>query len=209
MTDAYETQVTGTDVSVGDESPMLVVEDISRVDFAKYAGASGDFNPLHVDESYARDAGNPSIFGHGMFTTGLASHLVATGSAWRTSTGSEFASLTESGPATTSLSRARSPTGKTRMTPSASRSSSPLRISTRKLCSAGTRPRRSLPSRDPPLPLVDDQFAVRDLEPLLDGELVDGDTHHRVESQLEGFSVDLVRIAGDGDRQVVGRSLRP
>lgn len=77
MTDAYETQLTGTDVSVGDASPTLAVEDVSRVDFAKYAGASGDFNPLHVDESYAREAGNPSVFGHGMFTAGLASHLLA------------------------------------------------------------------------------------------------------------------------------------
>lgn len=67
---------TGEEVSVGDTAPELVVEDVSRVDFAKYAGASGDFNPLHVDESYAKEAGNPSVFGHGMLTTGFAARLL-------------------------------------------------------------------------------------------------------------------------------------
>ena len=36
-----------------------------------YAGASGDFNPMHHDEVAAKDAGLPSVFGHGMFTMGL------------------------------------------------------------------------------------------------------------------------------------------
>lgn len=70
------TQLTGEDVSVGDTAPELLVEDIDRIDFVKYAGASGDFNSLHVDETYATEAGYPSVFGHGMFTAGLASRLV-------------------------------------------------------------------------------------------------------------------------------------
>jgi acyl dehydratase len=36
-----------------------------------YAGASGDFNPMHTNEVAAKDAGLPSVFGHGMFTMGL------------------------------------------------------------------------------------------------------------------------------------------
>lgn len=36
-----------------------------------YAGASGDFNPMHTDEVKAKEAGLPSVFGHGMFTMGL------------------------------------------------------------------------------------------------------------------------------------------
>ena len=36
-----------------------------------YAGASGDFNPMHTDEVAAQGAGLPSVFGHGMFTAGL------------------------------------------------------------------------------------------------------------------------------------------
>lgn len=76
MTNTDETPITGATVAVGDEGPTLVVEDVSRVDFVRYAGASGDFNPLHVDETYATDAGNPSVFGHGMYTAGLASRML-------------------------------------------------------------------------------------------------------------------------------------
>jgi acyl dehydratase len=36
-----------------------------------YAGASGDFNPMHTDEVKAKDSGLPSVFGHGMFTAGI------------------------------------------------------------------------------------------------------------------------------------------
>ena len=38
-----------------------------------YAGASGDFNPMHHDEVKAKEAGLPSVFGHGMFTAGILS----------------------------------------------------------------------------------------------------------------------------------------
>jgi acyl dehydratase len=36
-----------------------------------YAGASGDFNPMHTDEVAAKEAGLPGVFGHGMFTAGI------------------------------------------------------------------------------------------------------------------------------------------
>ena len=64
-------------LSVGDSAPPRVVESVDRVDFAKYAGASGDFNPIHVDEEFATDAGHPSVFGHGMLTAGFVSSYVA------------------------------------------------------------------------------------------------------------------------------------
>lgn len=51
--------------------PPLVVESLSRTDLVRYAGASGDFNPIHHDETFARAAGNPTVFGHGMLTAGL------------------------------------------------------------------------------------------------------------------------------------------
>lgn len=63
-------------VAVGDEGPTVVVEDLSRPDFVKYAGASGDFARIHYDEPYAREAGYPSVFGQGMLTAGVASTLV-------------------------------------------------------------------------------------------------------------------------------------
>lgn len=44
---------------------------------SRYAGASGDFNPIHYDEPYARDAGNESVFALGMLTAGFASHMIS------------------------------------------------------------------------------------------------------------------------------------
>jgi acyl dehydratase len=58
-------------VSVGDEAPPLVVENLTRTNFVRYAGASGDFNPMHHDDTIATQVGNPSVFGHGMLTAGL------------------------------------------------------------------------------------------------------------------------------------------
>ena len=58
------------DVSKGDEAPVFAHE-LTRTDLVMYAGASGDFNPMHTDEIKAQAAGLPSVFGHGMFTMGL------------------------------------------------------------------------------------------------------------------------------------------
>lgn len=66
-----------SDYSVGDTLEPLIVEDIDRLDFVKYAGASGDFNPIHVVEPYAQEAGNPSVFGHGMLTAGFVASFVS------------------------------------------------------------------------------------------------------------------------------------
>ena len=77
MTDTYERTPIAEDVKVGDIGPEVVVEDVQREDFVKYAGASGDFNPIHYDEPYATAAGNPSVFGQGMLTAGYAASMVA------------------------------------------------------------------------------------------------------------------------------------
>ena len=63
-------------LNVGDEAPPLVVEDLSRTHFVRYAGASGDFNPMHHDDTIATKVGNPSVFGHGMLTAGLMARVV-------------------------------------------------------------------------------------------------------------------------------------
>ncbi len=77
MTDAHGTRLTAADVSVGDAAPEVVIEDVDRQDFVQYAGASGDFNPIHYDEPYAKEAGNESVFGQGMLVAGYAAHAVA------------------------------------------------------------------------------------------------------------------------------------
>src|SRR5947199_6537876 len=58
------------DVAEGDAAPEFS-HDLTRTDLVMYAGASGDFNPMHTDEVAAKAAGLPSVFGHGMFSAGL------------------------------------------------------------------------------------------------------------------------------------------
>lgn len=63
--------------SVGEERSLVVVDDLSRTRIVQYAGASGDYNPLHTDEVYAREtAGYPGVFAHGMLTMGLTARVV-------------------------------------------------------------------------------------------------------------------------------------
>src|SRR5271156_3485406 len=65
-----EKRLSYEDVQVGDEAPVIS-HTLTRTDLVKYAGASGDFNPMHHDEVAAQQAGQPSVFGHGMFSMGL------------------------------------------------------------------------------------------------------------------------------------------
>jgi acyl dehydratase len=59
----------------GNRDPEMTVE-ITRQGIAKYAGASGDFNPLHVDEEYAQDVGHDSVIAMGMYTAGIAGTMM-------------------------------------------------------------------------------------------------------------------------------------
>ena len=63
-------------VKVGDELPPLVKPPVDRTQIARYAGASGDFNPLYVDEHLARNAGFPSALAPGMLAMGFIGELV-------------------------------------------------------------------------------------------------------------------------------------
>ena len=63
------------DVKVGDQAPAIEHQ-LTRTDLVMYAGASGDFNPMHHDEIAAQAAGLPSVFGHGMFSAGLLATAV-------------------------------------------------------------------------------------------------------------------------------------
>jgi acyl dehydratase len=65
-----EQKVFSEDVAEGDEAPEFS-HTLTRTDLVQYAGASGDFNPMHTDEVQAQAAGLPSVFGHGMFTAGI------------------------------------------------------------------------------------------------------------------------------------------
>jgi acyl dehydratase len=65
------------DVKEGDELPPFTVENLTRGDFVKYAGASGDFTPLHYDQTFVESAGIPTVFAMGMLNAGILSRLVA------------------------------------------------------------------------------------------------------------------------------------
>ena len=58
------------DVKEGDQAPERS-HVLTRTDLVMYAGASGDYNPMHHDEVKAQQAGQPSVFGHGMFSMGF------------------------------------------------------------------------------------------------------------------------------------------
>jgi acyl dehydratase len=64
-------------VSVGQTVETVLVEDLKRTTIVQYAGASGDYNPLHSDEVFTtKVAGYPSVFAHGMLTMGMTGRLV-------------------------------------------------------------------------------------------------------------------------------------
>ena len=63
------------DVVVGTELPEQVLR-VTRADLVRYAGASGDFNPIHWNERVATSVGLPDVIAHGMFTMALAGRAV-------------------------------------------------------------------------------------------------------------------------------------
>ncbi|EIV90860.1 MaoC/PaaZ C-terminal domain-containing protein [Frankia sp. QA3] len=65
------------ELEIGGTHTQLLVEELTRTQIVMYAGASGDYNPLHTDEVYAtRIAGFPSVLAHGQLTMGLTARLV-------------------------------------------------------------------------------------------------------------------------------------
>jgi acyl dehydratase len=64
-----------SDVAVGTELPEQVYR-VTRADLVRYAGASGDFNPIHWNERIATEVGLPGVIAHGMFTMALAGRAV-------------------------------------------------------------------------------------------------------------------------------------
>ena len=57
-----------SDITVGDGIPALELPPITRTTLALYAGASGDHNPAHIDIDFAKKAGMPDVFAHGMLS---------------------------------------------------------------------------------------------------------------------------------------------
>jgi acyl dehydratase len=69
--------VSAKELSVGDSREMVLVDDLTRTQIVQYAGASGDYNPLHTDDKFAKEAaGYPGVFAHGMLTMGMTGRLL-------------------------------------------------------------------------------------------------------------------------------------
>ncbi|MEP0204010.1 MAG: MaoC/PaaZ C-terminal domain-containing protein [Halioglobus sp.] len=67
----------GKDLTEGQVHSAQVAQDLKRTQIVQYAGASGDYNPIHTDEPYARDiAGYPTVFAHGMLTMGMTGAML-------------------------------------------------------------------------------------------------------------------------------------
>ena len=66
-----------SDLAVGQTFTQRLVEDLKRTQIVQYAGASGDYNPLHTDEIFTTQvAGYPSVFAHGMLTMGMTGAML-------------------------------------------------------------------------------------------------------------------------------------
>ena len=64
-------------LQVGDTYSEVLVKDLTRTQLVQYAGASGDYNPVHTDEKFVTEvAGYPTVFAHGMLTMGMTGMLL-------------------------------------------------------------------------------------------------------------------------------------
>jgi acyl dehydratase len=64
------------DVNVGDTLPPLSKGPIQQIQLTRYAGASGDFNPIHQDDEFAKAAGMGGVFAHGMLSMGFVAQAL-------------------------------------------------------------------------------------------------------------------------------------
>jgi acyl dehydratase len=69
--------LSASSIKIGDTHTEVLVEDLKRTQIVQYAGASGDYNPVHTDEKFVTEiAGYPTVFAHGMLTMGMTGRLL-------------------------------------------------------------------------------------------------------------------------------------
>ncbi len=69
--------LSAADATVGTVFEGVVVDNLTRTQIVQYAGASGDFNPIHTDEAFVTQvAGFPTVFAHGMLTMAMTGVLI-------------------------------------------------------------------------------------------------------------------------------------
>jgi len=66
-----------SELQVGDRRDEVLVDGLTRTQIVMYAGASGDYNPVHTDEKFTKEiAGYPSVFAHGMLSMGMTGRVL-------------------------------------------------------------------------------------------------------------------------------------
>jgi acyl dehydratase len=109
--------LSASQLRVGDTREQELTADLTRTQIVQYAGASGDYNPLHTDEVYAKGvAGYPGVFAHGMLTMAMTARALTdwVGDGTLTSYGVRFKSQVWPGDrltATLAVSRLREQNG--------------------------------------------------------------------------------------------------
>jgi acyl dehydratase len=69
--------LSASSLSIGDTYTEEIVDDLTRTQIVQYAGSSGDYNPLHTDDLFAREAAHyPGVFAHGMLTMGMTGKML-------------------------------------------------------------------------------------------------------------------------------------
>lgn len=64
------------DIEIGDEMPPYISAPITRTHLVRYAGASGDFNPLHHDQTFVKMIGMKNVIAHGMLIMGIVGEAI-------------------------------------------------------------------------------------------------------------------------------------
>lgn len=77
MSASFDVRQGRAPLRVGDLCPAKTVGPLTRVDIARYAGAGGDFVPLHTDEAFAQRNGFPSVFAMGLLGAGVVAQTLA------------------------------------------------------------------------------------------------------------------------------------
>jgi acyl dehydratase len=70
------TAITYNNINVGDAMPAFTSDPVTRTHMVRYAGASGDFNPLHHDETFVKIFGMPLVISHGMLIMGITGRAI-------------------------------------------------------------------------------------------------------------------------------------
>jgi acyl dehydratase len=70
------TAITYNNINVGDAMPIFTSDPVTRTHIVRYAGASGDFNPLHHNETFIKIFGMPLVISQGMLIMGITGRAI-------------------------------------------------------------------------------------------------------------------------------------